>query len=58
MDYDEIVGTLFIDLSKVFDSIDHQLFLQKLQSVGVFGTELACMVPELSVWSSAMCYYW
>ena len=30
LDDDEIVGSLFIDLTKAFDSIDHQLMLLKL----------------------------
>ena len=41
LDDDEIVGSLFIDLTKAFDSIDHQLMLQKLQNIGVDGIELA-----------------
>ena len=35
LDNHEIVGSLFIDLTKAFDSIDHQLMLQKLQNMGV-----------------------
>ena len=41
LDNDEIVGSLFIDLTKAFDSIDHQLMLLKLQNMGVDGIELA-----------------
>ena len=40
LDNDEIVGSLFIDLTKAFDSIDHQLMLLKLQKMGVDGIEL------------------
>ncbi len=40
LDKDEIVGSLFIDLSKAFDSIDHQLILRKPSSTGVLGTAL------------------
>ena len=41
LDDDEIVGSLFIDLTKAFDSIDHQLMLLKLQNIGVDDIELA-----------------
>ena len=41
IDNDDIVGSLFIDLSKAFDSIHHQLLLSKLDGVGVHGAELA-----------------
>ena len=41
LDNDEIVGSLFIDVTKAFDSIDHQLMLLKLQNIGVDGIELA-----------------
>lgn len=41
LDNNDIVGTLFIDLSKPFDSIHHQLLLSKVGGVGVHGAELA-----------------
>ena len=66
LDRDEVVGTVLVDLSKVFDMIDHSQLLAKLYGYGIRGNELmwfenylrgrkqrdllAC--GEKSVWSS------
>ena len=48
MDKGKIVGTVMIDLSKVFDSIDHSLLLAKLSAYGVCGTELTWFTNYLN----------
>ncbi len=40
MDKGKIVGCIFIDLKKAFDSIDHKILLKKLQALGVQNIEL------------------
>ena len=48
LDKNEIVGAVLIDLSKVFDTIDHDLLLKKLDAYGVEGEEKARVADYLN----------
>ena len=41
VDSGRLVGAVYIDLSKAFDTIGHAILLQKLQTYGITGKELA-----------------
>ena len=44
----EIVGACFLDISKCFDCIDHELLLFKLRKYGVMNTEIKWFTSFLS----------
>lgn len=48
LDKDKIVGAVLIDLSKVFDTIDHNLLLKKLDAYGVEWEEWAWFADYMS----------
>ena len=48
LDYNDIVGAVFIDLSKAFDSLDHSLLLAKLSGYGFDDNSIQWFTDYLS----------
>ena len=48
LDNGDIVISLFIDLKKAFDTVDHRIFLRKLYAYGIRGTMLKWIESYLS----------
>lgn len=48
LDKKELVGSLFIDLKKAFDTIDHQLLIEKLDTYGIRGVAKSVIESYLS----------
>ena len=40
MDQGYLTGAVFIDLGKAFDTVDHELLLEKLREYGLEGIDL------------------
>ena len=55
MDQGLLTGSVFIDLSKAFDTIDHQLLLDKLRKYGVNDLENAWSTNYLSDRTQVVC---
>lgn len=53
LDHGECVGTVLIDLSKMFDSIDHDALLRKLKSYGIDDDEYRWFSNYLYIWENA-----
>ena len=48
MDESKFTCSVFLDLAKVFDSVDHQYLLRKLEKYGIRGNALQLMTSYLS----------
>ena len=47
LDLGKVVGVLFVDFRKAFDTVDHTILQQKLQAVGISGTLYDLLVDYL-----------
>ena len=48
LDNNELVGVVFMDLKKAFDTVDHSILCKKLRHYGVLGNELLCFKSYIS----------
>ena len=48
MDLGKLIGVVFIDLKKAFDTVDHDILCQKLEYYGIQGQDLASFKSYLS----------
>ena len=51
-----LVGAIFLDLGKAFDTVSHAMLLAKLPLYGVEGKELECFKDYLFFWKAKVAY--
>ena len=54
IDRNETTLGIFLDLSKAFDTINHEILCQKLQHYGIRDTALAWIKSYLDLWNSCV----
>ena len=47
MDNGQLIGSVYIDLRKAFDTVDHSCLLEKLKTIGVHSQEHVCFTDYL-----------
>ena len=47
IDYGKVIGVIFIDFRKAFDSVDHEILFYKMQACGFYGNVLQWLVSYL-----------
>ena len=57
LDNGDIVLGLFLDLAKAFDTVNHEILLNKMQKYGIRGVSLNWFKNYLSDRSQFVCYH-